>query len=385
MKNLGLILFFTIFIGIYSLVNYYIYSKGTQALAGQQAIKIIFAVIFVFFASSYFLSRLAERFDLYGLHSFLYWCGSFWFAAMEYFLIAALLADLVRLSNVPFGFLPEKSSLLYSQLKLYSFGAAVILVTGLMVYGFINARRPVVKNIEVTLNKKAGNLRELNLVMVSDIHLGVLFGKNRVSGMVQRINSLQPDLVIFAGDILDEVQKPIFKYDTGDPLRFVNAPLGAWGITGNHEYIGDVEKAVKYIESKGIKMLRDSVVMINGSFLLAGREDRDSRNFSGFRRKTVKDLLAGQDMKLPLILLDHQPLHLQQATDAGVDLQLSGHTHHGQFWPNNIFTGWIFEISRGYKKKNNTHFIVSQGYGYWGPPVRIGTRPEIVRVKLKFG
>jgi len=102
-------------------------------------------------------------------------------------------------------------------------------------------------------------------------------------------------------------------------------------------------------------------------------------------RKSVKDLLAGIDMTRPVILMDHQPFHLEEAERCGVDLQLSGHTHHGQLWPLNYITGAIYEVSKGYKKKGNTHILVSGGVGSWGPPVRTGNRPEILDLVLTFG
>lgn len=131
-------------------------------------------------------------------------------------------------------------------------------------------------------------------------------------------------------------------------------------------------------------MLRDSVANIAGSFYVAGREDRDKNRFSGKNRLEVAELLSNIDHSLPIILLDHQPFALDKAAEAGVDLQLSGHTHHGQLWPLNFITRAVYEISMGYKQKGNTHFYVSPGYGGWGPPVRTGNRPEIVMIKLKF-
>jgi len=220
--------------------------------------------------------------------------------------------------------------------------------------------------------------------MVSDIHLGALMGQRRVEAMVNRINSLNPDLVLFAGDILDEVISPVIYHDTGKPLLKLSAPLGVYAITGNHEYIGGIEKAVKYIEAHHIKLLRDSCIEIAQSFYLAGREDRDKKRFTGTKRKSLQDILEGIDHTLPVILMDHQPFNLDETINNKVDLQLSGHTHHGQIWPINYLTKRIFEISWGYQQKGQTHFYVSNGYGTWGPPIRLGSRPEIVCLEIRF-
>jgi hypothetical protein len=187
-----------------------------------------------------------------------------------------------------------------------------------------------------------------------------------------------------AGDIVDEDLAPVIHNDLGRSLKKLKAPLGVFAITGNHEYIGGAEAAVKYLEEHGIRMLRDTSVKISESFWLAGRNDRDSRRFSAKERKGLDKVLEGVDLSLPVILMDHQPFNLQQVADAGVDFQLSGHTHHGQLWPFNYITNAIYELSWGYKQKGDSHFYVSSGYGGWGPPVRTGNRPEILDIYITF-
>ena len=155
-------------------------------------------------------------------------------------------------------------------------------------------------------------------------------------------------------------------------------------MTGNHEYIGGVKASVKYLTEHGVTMLMDSVALIDSSFYLAGRIDRSGRQFDGRLRRSVADLLQGIDRAKPVILMDHQPFELDKAQAAGVDLQLSGHTHHGQLWPLNWITKKVYELSWGYKQKGNTNFYVSSGYGTWGPPVRTGNTPEIVDITLRF-
>ena len=131
-------------------------------------------------------------------------------------------------------------------------------------------------------------------------------------------------------------------------------------------------------------MLRDSVAKVANAFTLVGREDVSIRQFNGKKRKQLSELMNGVDTTLPVILMDHQPLRLDDVVDHGVDLQLSGHTHHGQLWPFNYISQAVYELSWGYMKKGSTHFYVSCGVGTWGPPMRTGNRPEVVHVKLKF-
>ncbi|HNY02698.1 MAG TPA: hypothetical protein PKG48_08935, partial [Bacteroidales bacterium] len=172
--------------------------------------------------------------------------------------------------------------------------------------------------------------------------------------------------------------------DLGTNLTRIRAKYGVYAITGNHEYIGGAEAAVQYLWDHGLTMLRDTAVYIEPGLYLVGREDRDRPRFSGKERKELAEIMSGIDRTKPVILLDHQPFHLEQAEEQGADLQLSGHTHHGQLWPFNYITLAMYEVSSGYKKKGNTHVYVSPGFGTWGPPVRIGNRPEIVLIRIHF-
>ena len=166
-------------------------------------------------------------------------------------------------------------------------------------------------------------------------------------------------------------------------LRQLQPPHGVYAIMGNHEHISGSEEAVRYMEESGITVLRDRAVRAADALWLIGREDRQAV-FMGSGRQPLAELMAGIDRREPLILLDHQPFHLEEAVKEGIDLQLSGHTHHGQFFPFNLITGAMYEMSWGYLRKGSSHFYVSCGAGTWGPPVRLGNRPEIVVIDLTF-
>ena len=181
------------------------------------------------------------------------------------------------------------------------------------------------------------------------------------------------------------VQHQRIKQNLGETLRTIKAKYGVFAVTGNHEYIGGVEEAYKYLMDHGIRVLRDEVVTIDGGITLVGREDRSIGSFSGKKRKSLRELMANVDKRFPVILMDHQPIGLNEAVEAGADLQLSGHTHHGQIWPFGYITEAIYEVSWGYKKKGETQFYVSSGVGTWGPPVRLGNTPEIINLRSTFG
>ena len=384
MRSVQFLIFFSIVILIYSLVNYYIYIRGMQALPQGMAFKNWYPWIFLFLSASYLIGRFTERLWISPVSTFFTFTGSFWLAFMVYFLMAVLVIDLTK---VLIYFLPSKPLFLvnnYTDIKKYLFFTVVFGVGIVVLAGHINALTPRIKRIDFHIDKKAGIMKTLHIAAASDIHLGTLVGPRRTAKLVKMLNERNADVILLAGDIVDEDLAPVIKYDLGRSILKLKAPLGVYAITGNHEYIGGADAAVNYLEKHGITMLRDTVVKINESFYLAGRNDRDSKRFSSRERKGLDKILEGVNFSFPVILMDHQPFNLQQVADAGIDFQLSGHTHHGQLWPFNYITNAIYEVSWGYKQKGKSHFYVSSGYGGWGPPVRTGNRPEILDIYITF-
>jgi uncharacterized protein len=385
MNRLNMIIFFSIFFLLYGLINYYVFLRGWQAIPGDSPIRIPYAVIFWTVAVSFIAGRFLERVSITSLSTAVVWVGSFWFAAFAYFALAALFIDLLRLANyiIPFfpAFITENIARTRAVLVLGVSGSVVIA----LVVGYFNAKNPRLKTIDIHIPKSADSLRTLNVAVASDIHLGTIIGNGRLNRIVDTINGLHADLVLFPGDIVDEDLAPVIQQNLGETLRTIKAKYGVYAVTGNHEYIGGVEEACNYLTDHGIRMLRDEVVTIPGNIVLAGREDRSRSQFARKRRTALSELLANVERRKPIIVMDHQPIGLQEAVDAGADLQLSGHTHHGQLWPFGWITEAIYEVSWGYKKKDKTQFYVSSGVGTWGPPVRLGNTPEIINLRITFG
>ncbi|MCW3789063.1 metallophosphoesterase [Plebeiibacterium sediminum] len=384
MLKLRMIVFFSIILGIHALVNFYIYKRAAQGIEAVPHMLFWLRVIIILLFVSYPLGRFLEKVWYSPIAHFFHWTGAFWFAGMLYFVIAIFSLDLIRWGNHLFDFLPMKWMENYSKTKLITTYATTVLVVLVVIIGHINAWTPKITRKTIDINKDGGEFKSLKIVAASDIHLGTIIGPRKTGKLVNTINSLKPDIILFAGDIVDEDIKPVIEQNLGKNLLNLKAPLGVYGITGNHEYIGGAEKAVKYLEEHGIDILRDTSILVKNSFYISGREDRDKTNFTGIKRKTPGKLTSELDPTKPIIMLDHQPYHLDLVENAGVDLQLSGHTHHGQLWPFNYITEKIFEVSSGYKKKGNSHFYVSNGFGTWGPPVRLGNRPEIIEFTLNF-
>jgi hypothetical protein len=334
---------------------------------------------------SFIAGRFLERAAITPFSTAVVWVGSFWFAAFAYFTLAALFIDMLRLVNYVIPFFPAFVTGNIARTKaVLAIGVASVVVIALVI-GYFNAKNPRLKTLDIHIPKSADSLKTLNVAVASDIHLGTIIGNGRLKTIVDTINSLHADLVLFPGDIVDEDLAPVIKQNLGETLRTIKAKYGVFAITGNHEYIGGVEEAYKYLTDHGIRVLRDEVITVDGNITLVGREDRSISQFAGKKRKPLPELMATVDRRFPIIMMDHQPIGLNEAVDAGVDLQLSGHTHHGQIWPFGWITEAIYEVSWGYTKKNQTHFYVSSGVGTWGPPVRLGNTPEIINLRITFG
>jgi predicted MPP superfamily phosphohydrolase len=238
--------------------------------------------------------------------------------------------------------------------------------------------------LNLELRKGSGNLKELNAVLISDVHLSPINNGANLANIVNKINELHPDIIFIAGDLVDDNAQILEERNIGSALRDFKSKYGVYAISGNHEFINGIDGCVKYMRDYGLNLLRDSVVIIDNSFYLVGRDDRSNRQFANGGRKTLSELLKGLDTSVPIILMDHTPFGLDEAMNSKVDLQLSGHTHHGQMFPLNLITKMIYEKSWGYLKKGVTQYYISCGVGTWGPPVKIGSPSEIVNLKIKF-
>ena len=245
-------------------------------------------------------------------------------------------------------------------------------------YGYYNYRHPKINTVNITLTKPlTDNRRPIKIVAVSDIHLGNGTGKTSLKQYVKMINGQNPDLILIGGDLIDNSVIPLYAENMAEELTELKAPLGIYMVPGNHEYISGIDKSIQFMQNTPIQLLRDSVVTLPCGIQLIGRDDR-----SNARRLPLQKLMARIDKSKPVILLDHQPYQLAESQAAGIDLQFSGHTHHGQVWPMNWVTDHLYEQSHGYRQWENSHIYVSSGLSLWGPPFRIGTESEMVVLQL---
>ncbi len=279
-------------------------------------------------------------------------------------------------------------------------GLCLLLIAALSVGGSLNARNIQTTDYRLTVNKSVGALQELKIVLVADLHLGYSVGAAQMGQMVGKINREQPDLVVIAGDIFDN------SYDAlEDPaalaaiLGNIQSKYGVYACYGNHDVeekllagfsFSSDEKKVSdprmdaFLEAANIHLLRDEGLLIDDAFYLLGRADYERPGRGIEKRKSPAELTWGLDYSKPILVLDHEPRELQALADAGVDLDLCGHTHDGQLFPGNLLIRLFWENPCGYLQKDGMHNIVTSGVGVFGPNMRLGTKSELCRVTVTF-
>lgn len=251
-------------------------------------------------------------------------------------------------------------------------GVAAALLT--VAYGLVHvARGPVVKRVRIPLAKLPAASDGYTIVQLTDVHIGRVLGRRFAADVVAKVNALAPDLIVITGDLIDGRLEELRAHV--EPLRALRARDGVYAVTGNHEYYWNAGAWLEHLRSLGLHILRNQHVRIADSLDLAGVDDSSAT-------EDVPRAVAGHDPALPLVLLAHHPRTVLRAVDAGVDLQLSGHTHGGQLLP----LGWLSRLFdprvAGLGRFGATWLYVSEGTGFWGPPMRVGTSSEITHLTL---
>lgn len=380
--NFKIILFILVFLSFFIGINYYIGKRIALGLQSIRQLNIkVFWIIFWMIAFSYIINILLKSFLPSIILNPLLYIGSYYIALMAYLIIIIPIIDAIKLVNSKFYFIP-KSKEFTSSLSLSTTIFIAIFLGILMIYGTWSGKSSYVKNYDIKLSKPFKN-NNLKIILLSDIHLGNYIGKDRLKTMVSEVNSLNPDVVLIAGDLIDDSIKPFVDNNLAAELRKIKSKYGTYLSLGNHDLFDNkLDQLTMELEVNGVKVLRDNFHLVDNSFYIVGRDDI-SINRGNYKRKDLNLILKDIDKTKPIIIIDHNPKDLVEPYNEKVDLQVSGHTHKGQFAPFNLVTREIFELDYGYKEKDAFNLVVSSGYGTWGPPIRIGSRSEIVEINLK--
>lgn len=306
--------------------------------------------------------------------------GMFMAGLFSSLLVLTVLRDLVLLPLA----LTLSPSTLHS---VESVSAVLVVGLGMLVTlaGFAGARRQArVVEIEVPVSNLPAELNGFSIAQITDVHVGATIRRSYVERIVDAVNALQPDMIALTGDFVDGPVRELAPHTA--PLQRLCARYGAFFVTGNHEYYSGAGAWTAEFRRLGLRVLLNehAVIRHNGAALVvAGVTDFSAHHFDPAQRSDPEAALAGAPGNAALkILLAHQPRSAPAAARAGFDLQLSGHTHGGQFWPWNLFVRFQQPFTAGLHRLNALWVYVSRGTGYWGIPNRFGAPSEITRLRL---
>lgn len=388
---------------VYIGLGAYIFWRGIRwahachGFFGKKSVRIAAAVLFLFLAVSPLTAFLLPE---GALHTAMKQLSNYWLGVILYTLLILGITDLLRqiLKRCRF---PGKERLFFRRGMAVVGAVCVLLITAVSVYGVVNAHHIRTTECEVTVEKDGGAFEEMHIVLVADLHLGYNIGARMMEQMVEKINRLDADLVVVAGDIFDNEFEAVSKpEETAKILRGIKSRYGVYACYGNHDiqekilagftFGGKDEKKESdprmdaFLEDAGITLLQDEGILLEDSVYLYGRPDYARPGRGVTVRRTPEEITEDMDLSKPVIIIDHQPRELEELAEAGADLDLCGHTHDGQVFPGNLLVSRMWENSCGYLRKGNMHNIVTSGVGLFGPNMRVGTISEICSITVHF-
>jgi len=369
-------MFHTIITSAYIIPNIYVFLRIWHLFINK-GYKLHYSLIYILLASVYPLSNLFSQGDAGSIAGIIRTAGEYILPFYLYLFLSVLATDLLLLINKLLKIIPSEKlrSTRFKKICLSSILSVSVIV---VIAGIINFNTIRTSEYSIEIPGKSSKISHLKIAFVADFHLKEGVSISFVERFAKRIAEINPDLMVFGGDIV-EGDRNDGKLDQFEKLfSEIKTKYGVFAVLGNHEHYAGQDKG-SFFSKSGMKVLCDSIVVIDSSFNLAGRNDSHF-----ISRKTVNELLKSAKDSLPIILIDHRPTEIDEVSKTRADVQLSGHTHNGQLFPINLFTRKVYELSWGYMKKGNTHFFVTSGIRLWGPPVRTTGKSEIMIINITF-
>lgn len=359
---------------IYTMIIFYTWEMVSFSLKNYFVFNYDFAFwcIVLLVGYSYGIPLMFYKYLPKAINDFFTNVSTYWMAFLLYCFIIFPIVNAISF----FGNLSKDKSI---ELSFDGFLLIIVMTILTSVKGTLNAVIPHIVKFEVDDSKKRLK-NSINVILISDIHLGITFGKRRLMKMVERINSLAPDIVLIAGDIVDSDITPFMKLNLAIEFSKLKSTYGTYAVLGNHDLMmGKSNEIAEELTKNGVNVLRDENILINDEFYLIGRDDIISEKI-GSPRKNIEELIGGLDESKFKMLIDHNPKYSYEAENNNIDIQFSGHTHKGQIRPWAFAVKRMYEIDHGYLKRGDFNLFVSSGYGTCGPRLRTGSKAEIIQV-----
>ena len=354
--------------------------RGLSAAFPKIKFWVVFAV-FATLASTMVIGFMSFRMSLPSwLTVFLSYAFAYGMGFYLYLIFFAVISDGITLV-LYWCKRPIIRNRLYKGLSLLAVG---LFTFGTVICGIINANDIDHVSYEVKIENKA-DISDINLVMISDVHLGAVGSEARLADIVAEINGLKPDVVCIAGDFFDTVYDAIQEPEKAiETMKQIFSTYGVYACLGNHDAGETTLQMQEFFRRANVTLLNDEYVIIDNRLVLVGRLDASPiGGYGDVERKELSEFFTASDETLPVIVLDHNPKHID-TYGTEVDLVLSGHTHNGQIFPATLVTELTYTVDHGYYRadKDSPHVIVTSGVGYWGMPLRVGTDSEIVSISF---
>ncbi len=360
MNKNNFLIFFVIVLNIYCSMNYYVYNRIINGLKLSGNVRFLTKLLFIFFATLFVLGEFLDRTTPVYLIKLV---GSVWLGILSIAVAIFILKDITWF--------------FYKQEKILTSVSLVIIFVISIISLYQLYSGVVVKEIKLEVDKPNFTLPKVSIVQISDLHFGTLVCEKWLSKIVDKVNSLEADIVVITGDLVDG--KIFDKRENLDKLKSLTAKKGVYIVTGNHEFYFGIDKFTKIINETEFKLLRNENVILENGIIIAGVDEITAERFIKDGGPNLQKTFNNIDKNNLIIFLSHQPDLFDEARKYGIDIQLSGHTHMGQIPPMDLIVKLYFKYPYGLIKKDDSYIYTTSGTGFWGPPMRFLSQCEIVK------
>lgn len=375
-----MILFLLIFLLVYGGLHLYMFLKAKAAFAFGTKISIYVALFLLLMVFAPILIRQLERPGLEYVARVFAYIGYTWMGILVLFFSISIVIDLCRFLVYLAGLITQKNFSILTSITPYHFLIPFLLSIFITTYGYFEARDIRIERVTIKTSKLPEEISRLKIVQISDIHLGVIVGEDRLKTILDIVKEENPDLLVSTGDLVDGEMCNV----TGAVrlLREIDPPYGKFAVTGNHEFYAGLDRALAFTEDAGFTILRAEGITVEGFLNIAGVDDPAGKPFGLFKNVSEKELLSKLPQENFTLLLKHRPV-LDDDALGYFDLQLSGHAHKGQIFPFGLITKAIYPTDDGcLKLENGSYLCVSRGAGTWGPPIRFLAPPDVMVIEV---